>query len=93
LRIAPEKAPPGTIAVVMVQKNQSGEAVRYTVPDEWLPKLEEWNRTLDETGRFQAVMGAEGLIKVRVIGKQSSSRPPRNAKNNQQQKTPVNRDW
>jgi formylmethanofuran dehydrogenase subunit E len=33
LQIASEKAPEGTIAVVVVQKKQSGEAVRYTVPD------------------------------------------------------------
>src|SRR5262245_59461261 len=56
LRIAPEKAPDGAIAVVVVQNKQSGEAVRYTVPDEWLPTLAEWNRTLDEAGRYDAVM-------------------------------------
>jgi formylmethanofuran dehydrogenase subunit E len=93
LQIASEKAPQGSIAVVVVQKKQSGEALRYTVPDEWLPTLAEWNRTLDEAGRYEAVMSAEGLIKVRVMGKLSPSRTPRNAKSDQQQKPPTKRDW
>jgi formylmethanofuran dehydrogenase subunit E len=93
LQIASEKAPEGTIAVVVVQKKQSGEAIRYTVPDAWLPKLEEWNRTLDEAGRYEAVMAAEGLIKVRVLTKQSTSRTPRNATNAGQQKRPVKSNW
>jgi formylmethanofuran dehydrogenase subunit E len=93
LRIASEKAPEGSIAVVVVQKKQTGEALRYTVPDEWLPKLAEWNRTLDEAGRYEAVMSAEGLIKVRVMGKQLHSRTPRNSKSSPQQKPPVKRDW
>jgi len=93
LRIASEKAPEGTIAIVVVQKKQSGEALRYTVADEWLPKLAEWNRTLDEAGRYEAVMGAEGLIKVRVMGKHSPSEKPRNAKNSQQQKPRMKSDW
>jgi formylmethanofuran dehydrogenase subunit E len=93
LRIASEKAPEGTLAVVVVQKKQSSDAVRYTIPEEWLPKLAEWNSTLDEVGRYEAVMGAEGLIKVRVLAKQSPSRTPRNATNTGQQKRPVRSDW
>src|SRR5262249_51928192 len=93
LQIASEKAPDGAIAVVVVQKKQSGEALRYTVPGEWLPQLAEWNRTLDEAGRYKAVMSAEGLIKVRVLTKQSPSRTPQSAPIPQRQQRPMKSDW
>jgi len=93
LQMASEKAPEGAIAVVVVQKKQSGEAVRYTVPEEWLPKLAEWNQTLDDAGRYEAVMGAEGLIRVRVLGKQPHSREPRNSQGSPQQKPSRKSDW
>src|SRR6516165_6786673 len=43
LQIAPKKAPEGALAVIIVQHKQTGEAVRYTVAESWLPKLTEWN--------------------------------------------------
>ncbi len=62
LQIAAETAPAGAMAVVIIRKKQSGEAVKYTVADSWLPKLAEWNRTLDTRGRYDAAMKAEGLF-------------------------------
>jgi formylmethanofuran dehydrogenase subunit E len=62
LQIASEKAPAGTMAVIIVRSKQTGEAMRYAVADSWLPRLAEWNRTLDSRGRYEAVMNADGLF-------------------------------
>ena len=64
LQIAPEKAPAGLLAVAIIRNRKTGEGLRYTVSDEWLPKVGEWIRTLDPPGRYQAVMKAEGLFQV-----------------------------
>jgi len=40
------------------------EGFRYTVADAWLPKVIEWNKTLDPAGRFDAAMKAEGLFEI-----------------------------
>jgi formylmethanofuran dehydrogenase subunit E len=64
LAIAPEKAPAGLLAVVIVRNRKTGEGLRYTIADGWLPKVMEWNKTLDPAGRFDAAMKAEGLFEV-----------------------------
>ena len=68
LQIAPEKAPAGAIAVIIIRHKQTGGgAVKYTVPDSWLPKLAEWNRTLDVRGRYDAVTTADGLFEAAAL--------------------------
>ncbi len=62
LQMAPEKPPDGVLAVVVVRHKQTGEAVKYIVAESWLPKLAEWNRTLDAQGRFDQVMNTERLF-------------------------------
>jgi formylmethanofuran dehydrogenase subunit E len=62
LMMATEKPPVGAMAVVVVRKKQSEEGFRYTLADSWLPKLAEWNRTLNARGRYDAVM--QGLFEV-----------------------------
>lgn len=64
LQLAPEQAPEGTMAVVVVRNRRTGAAVRYTVADTWIPKLAEWNRTLDPRARYDEVMKAENLFTV-----------------------------
>ena len=64
LVIAPEKAPAGILAVAIVRNRKTGEGFRYSVADSWLPKVIEWNKTLDSDGRFDAAMKAEGLFEV-----------------------------
>jgi formylmethanofuran dehydrogenase subunit E len=64
LVIAPEKAPAGILAVAIVRNRKTGEGFRYAVADSWLPKVIEWNKTLDPGGRFDAAMKAEGLFEV-----------------------------
>jgi hypothetical protein len=64
LVIALEKAPTGMLAVVIVRNRTTGEGLRYSVADTWLPKVIEWNKTLDPAERFDAAMKAEGLFEV-----------------------------
>lgn len=64
LQIAPEKAPAGLLAVAIIRNRKTGEGLRYTISDEWMPKVGEWIRTLDPAGRYQAVMKAENLFQV-----------------------------
>ena len=64
LVIAPEKAPVGFLAIVIVRNRKTGEGFRYTVADAWLPKVIDWNKTLDSMGRFDAAMNAEELFEV-----------------------------
>ena len=52
------------MAVIVMRNKKTGEAVKYTVPETWIPKLAEWNRTLDPRGRYDEVMRAENLFTV-----------------------------
>jgi formylmethanofuran dehydrogenase subunit E len=67
LVIAPEKAPAGMLAVVVVRNRKTGEGFRYTVADAWLSKVLDWNKTFDPAGRFDAAMKAEGLFEVAPV--------------------------
>ena len=67
LQIASEKAPAGAMAVIIIRHKRTGEAVKYTVADSWLTKLAEWNKTLAPSGRYEAVMTADGLFDVTPI--------------------------
>jgi hypothetical protein len=64
LHVAAEKAPAGSYAVIVIRDRQSGNAIKYTVTDEWAHKIMEWNRTLDPAGRYEAAMAAQGLFQV-----------------------------
>jgi formylmethanofuran dehydrogenase subunit E len=64
LQMMADKAPPGLLASIVVRERKGSAAVRYTVKDEWLPKIVERIRTLDPTGRYQAVMAADGLFEA-----------------------------
>ena len=64
---AGEKAPAGLLAVVAVRNRKTGEGLRYTVADAWLPKVLEWNKTFDPAGRFDAAMKADGLFEVAPV--------------------------
>ena len=71
LQVMAEKAPPGVLASIVVRERKGSARVRYTVKDEWLPKIVEWITTLDPMGRYQAVMAADGLFEV-SLGHQPS---------------------
>jgi formylmethanofuran dehydrogenase subunit E len=67
LQIAPDKAPSGTIAVIIIRHKQTGKAVQYTVGDDLLPKIVDWNRSLDSRGRYEAVMAADKLFQAMPV--------------------------
>jgi formylmethanofuran dehydrogenase subunit E len=62
LQMASEKAPPGSMAVIIIRNRKTGEELKYTIADEWLPRILSWNKS-DPAGRYDAVMSAEGLFK------------------------------
>lgn len=61
--IAPEKAPPGLLAVIIIRNRKTGEALRYTVADDWLAKMLAWNKQ-PPRARYDAAMQAQGLFTV-----------------------------
>ena len=64
LQVASDKAPPGIYALIVIRNRKTGEGFRYSVADEWAPKIMEWNRSLDPAGRYDAAMNAPGLFQV-----------------------------
>ena len=63
LQISPEKAPDGMMAIIVITNKKTGETLRYSVADEWLPKMLAWLKT-DPPSRYDAAMGAEGVFQV-----------------------------
>jgi hypothetical protein len=66
LQISPEKAPEGVTAVIVIKSRKTGEGLRYTVTDEWLPRILAWLK-VDPSERYDAVMNAEGLFQVEQV--------------------------
>jgi formylmethanofuran dehydrogenase subunit E len=64
LTIAPEKAPPGMAAVIIIRPRQGGASLKYAIPMSALAKLGPMNNDLDPRGRYDAVMATEGLFQV-----------------------------
>jgi hypothetical protein len=67
LTIAPEKAPQGEAAVIMIRPRAGGPGFKYTIPMSALAKLGPMNKNLDERGRYDAVMADDGLFQVEPI--------------------------
>jgi formylmethanofuran dehydrogenase subunit E len=61
LQIDSQKAPPGSMAVIIIRDRKTGKGLKYTIADEWLPKILGWNKS-DPAGRFDSAMSAEGLF-------------------------------
>jgi hypothetical protein len=64
LTIAPEKAPVGDAAVIVIWPRAGGPGFKYTIPMAALAKLGSMNKNLDERGRYDAVMAATDLFQV-----------------------------
>ena len=64
LVIVPEKAPDGTLAVVVIRPRQGGPGFKYTIPASDLAKLGSMNAQLDPRGRWDAVMKDDSLFSV-----------------------------
>ena len=67
LTIAPEKAPPGSAAVIVIRPRLGGAGFKYTIPMTALATLGPINKNLDPPGRYDAVMAADGLFQVEPI--------------------------
>jgi hypothetical protein len=52
------------MAVAIIRHRKTGQEVRYTVSDTWLPKLIEINRQFDPAGRYEQIMKADGLFEI-----------------------------
>ncbi len=66
LQIASERAAPGFMAVIVIRNRKTGEALKYSIADEWLPKILNWNKT-EPLARFDAAMSAEGLFASEAV--------------------------
>jgi formylmethanofuran dehydrogenase subunit E len=69
VQIAPEKAPIGLMAVIIIRNRKTGEGLRYAITDEWLPRMLAWNKE-EPLQRFNAAMTAESLFSIEPIAKQ-----------------------
>jgi hypothetical protein len=60
-----EDRPAGPVASVSAELLAciTGEGLRYTIFDEWLPKILGWNKS-EASGRFDAAMAADGLFNL-----------------------------
>jgi formylmethanofuran dehydrogenase subunit E len=63
LQISPEKAPEGDMAVIVIKNRKTGEGLKYTITDEWLPRILGWIKS-DSSARYDSAMNAEGLFQV-----------------------------
>ena len=66
LQISAEKAPRGSMAVIVIRNRKTGEGLKYTIADEWLPKILGWNKT-DPATRYDSAMSAEGLFNSETL--------------------------
>jgi formylmethanofuran dehydrogenase subunit E len=66
LQISPDKAPDGAMAVIVIRNRKTGEGLRYTISDEWLPRILGWIKS-DPSSRYDSAMSAEGLFQVEPI--------------------------
>jgi|ERR1700687_1413629 len=66
LQISSDKAPDGTMAVIIIKNRKTGEGLRYTIADEWLPKILGWIKS-DPSARYDSAMSAEGLFQVEAV--------------------------
>jgi formylmethanofuran dehydrogenase subunit E len=65
LQISPDNAPDGIMAVVVITNKKTGEALRYSITDDWLPKILAWLKS-DPPTRYDNAMSAEGLFQVQL---------------------------
>jgi formylmethanofuran dehydrogenase subunit E len=66
LQISPDKAPDGAMAVIVIRNRKTGEGLKYTIADAWLPKILGWIKS-DPAARYDSAMSAEGLFQVEPV--------------------------
>ena len=63
VQVATEKVAASLIAVIVIRNRKTGEGLRYTISDEWLPNMLAWNK-LPPRERYNEAMKAGGLFEV-----------------------------
>ena len=63
VQVSGDRAPAGLMAVVIIRDRKTGAGLRYTIADQWLPKMLAWNK-LPPIERFNEAMKAPGLFDV-----------------------------
>jgi formylmethanofuran dehydrogenase subunit E len=66
LRVSPDRAPEGAMAVILIGNRKTGEVLKYTIADEWLPKILDWIKS-DPSSRYDSAISAEGLFHVEAV--------------------------
>jgi formylmethanofuran dehydrogenase subunit E len=66
LKISPDEAPDGMMAVIVIQNRKTGEGLRYSISDDWLPKILGWLK-VDPPARYDAAMSADGMLQVEPL--------------------------
>jgi formylmethanofuran dehydrogenase subunit E len=66
LQISPDRAPDGAMAVIVIRNRNTGEGLKYTIADEWLPKILGWIKS-DPSARYDSAMSAEDLFQVEPV--------------------------
>ena len=66
LQISPDKAPEGAMAIIVIKNRKTGEGLKYTIADEWLPRILGWIKS-DPSARYDSAMSAEGLFQVEFV--------------------------
>ena len=66
VQIASEKAPPGFMAVIVIRNRKTGDGLRYSISDAWLPRMLAWNKD-EPLKRLQKAMAADGLFTVEPV--------------------------
>jgi FmdE, Molybdenum formylmethanofuran dehydrogenase operon len=61
LQMGSEKATPGIMAAIVIRNRKTGEGLKYSIADNWLPTILGWNK-LDPAARFDAAMAADHLF-------------------------------
>ena len=51
------------MAVIVIKNRKTGEGLRYSISDEWPPKILAWINT-EPSAPYDAAMSAEGLFEV-----------------------------
>jgi hypothetical protein len=57
------------MAVIVIRNRKTGEGLKYTVADDWLPEILDWNKS-DPSGRYDAAMSADDLFRAEPVAAQ-----------------------
>jgi formylmethanofuran dehydrogenase subunit E len=66
LTMSTDTAPRDALAVVLIRHRKTGQALRYTIGEAWLPVLLGWNTAYDPPGRYDVIMRTDHLFSVQA---------------------------